>query len=74
MHANDNQPQYLTPDELSTRWNGAISKRTMANWRSIGCGPRYVKLGGRVLYPVVEVERWEAARTVASTSQYVRTA
>jgi hypothetical protein len=73
MYANDNQPQYLTPDELSARFRGEISVRTLANWRCLSVGPRYTKIGGRVLYPLAEVEKWEAARTVSSTSQYSRT-
>lgn len=72
--ANDNTPQYLTPGELSARFRGEISVRTLANWRVLGTGPKYTKIGGRVLYPIAEVQAWEAARTVNSTSNYVRSA
>ena len=61
---------YLTPDELSRRLRGAISVRTLANWRTQGQGPKYTKAGGRILYPLAEVMRWEQARTVSGTDGY----
>jgi hypothetical protein len=39
-----------------------------ARWK--GDGPAYIKLAGRVLYPVVELEAYFAARVVKSTSEY----
>jgi hypothetical protein len=47
----------LTPEELAERWR--ISKGTLANWRVSGEGPRYIKFGRRVLYPLSEVEAFE---------------
>ena len=55
---------YLTPAELVARYRGTITIRTLANWRSTGEGPRYTKVGGRVLYPMLGVIEWEAARTL----------
>lgn len=54
---------YLTPDELVDRYKGKVNKRTLANWRSNGDGPEYVKIGGRVLYPYGGVLAWEERRT-----------
>lgn len=71
---NDNEPTYMTAVELSTRWKGTISPRTLANWRVTGSGPRFVKIGGRVMYRQADVLAWENARSVTSTSQYARTA
>lgn len=63
----------MTTLELSARWGGRISARTLNNWRtSSGNGPPYVKIGGAVMYRLEDVERWEAARTVSSTSEYKR--
>jgi len=70
---NDNTPPaYLTPEELSKRWNCVISVRTMANWRSCGSGsgPRFVKVGGRILYKKSDVEEWEQLRTATATNEY----
>lgn len=60
----------LTPQELAERWGGSVGVRTLANWRSVGKGPRYMKLGGRVAYEVSVIEAWERARSVRSTSEY----
>lgn len=58
--------QYLTPAELVERYKKTITIRTLANWRSTGEGPRYTKIGGRVLYPLGGVISWEESRTLGS--------
>lgn len=74
MNAANDEAKYLTAQELSDRYRGEITVRTLANWRCLGVGPRYLKCGGRVIYPLHEVVAWERARTVGSTSSYARTA
>jgi hypothetical protein len=54
------QQRHLNQIELSRRWN--ISHRTLERWRSIGDGPSYLKLGGRVLYRLEDIEAFEAGR------------
>jgi hypothetical protein len=55
------QPTYhLNQIELSRRWR--ISPRTLERWRWLGIGPRYVKIGGRVVYRLEDIEAFEAAR------------
>lgn len=66
----ERHPEYLTPAELSQRYAGKISVRTLANWRCLGQGPKFTKVGGRILYPLAEVAEWDARHTVANTSQY----
>lgn len=61
---------YLTPEELSARYNGEVSVKTLANWRTNGSGPEFTRVGGKVLYPIEKVVKWETSRTVRSTSQY----
>jgi hypothetical protein len=51
---------HLTQLELAERWR--LSGRTLEKWRQTRRGPRYLRVGGRVLYPVEEVERFEAAQ------------
>lgn len=58
--------EYLTPQELAERYKGAVTVRTLANWRSTGNGPKFTKIGGRVLYPVEAVVEWEKSRTTKS--------
>jgi hypothetical protein len=53
----------LTPQELVDRWKGSITAVTLATWRSRKQGPKYVKVGGRVLYPMEGVEEYEKKRT-----------
>lgn len=65
---------YLTPDELVQRYEGRITTRTLANWRSQGISPPYTKVGGRILYPIKCLLEWERRRTVSSTSSYSNTA
>jgi hypothetical protein len=50
--------KYLTTAELSTRTRTPIE--TLRYWRHLGTkGPRSVKYGRRVLYPIEDVEAWE---------------
>ena len=57
---------HLNPYELAARLN--VTPETLANWRISGAGPRFVKVHRRkVLYPVKEVEAWEASRLQRST-------
>lgn len=49
-----------TEAELAARYG--LSPRTLRNWRAAGTGPRFIKVGRRVLYPEPEVARWEANR------------
>ena len=58
-----NEPKLLTPQALVERWQNSITLVTLATWRSRKLGPRYVKIGGRVLYPAEGIEEWEQKRT-----------
>ena len=55
--------ELMSPDELVARYKGRVTVRTLANWRSTGQGPRFVKVGGRVMYPATAVIDWEDRRT-----------
>ncbi|HBR1863906.1 TPA: helix-turn-helix domain-containing protein [Klebsiella pneumoniae] len=59
--------QYLTPQQLCEYLNGSLSPRTLANWRSSNQRPRYVKVEGKVLYPVSSVTAWLSERTMQGT-------
>ena len=56
----------LTAVELSERWRGLVSLQTLANWRSQGRGPCYIKVGRKVLYPLDAVEEFEQKNFKAS--------
>jgi hypothetical protein len=48
---------YLTPPELAERFRTTVA--VVRYWRHQGYGPKGIKVGARVLYPVAEVERFE---------------
>src|SRR5688572_16803395 len=45
-----------------------LAPKTLANWRYQGRGPRYLKLGQRVVYEQAELDAFKAANTRRSTS------
>ncbi|QTI81734.1 DNA-binding protein (plasmid) [Roseomonas marmotae] len=49
----------MTPAQLAERWGEAITVETLNNWRFKGQGPAYMKLGGRVIYPLEKVKEYE---------------
>jgi predicted site-specific integrase-resolvase len=57
---------FLNPRELAARWR--VSPKTLERWRNGGGGPAYLKLQGRILYRLSEVESFEARRTRAASS------
>ena len=44
------------------------TRGTMSQWRHRGEGPRYVRLGGRVLYRGIDVNAWLDERIVEPTA------
>ena len=56
----------LTEQQLAERWQ--LSVRTLQNWRWQGKGPRYLKIGARVLYPAEEVDAHETGHLHANTT------
>jgi hypothetical protein len=59
----------LSQLDLSRRWS--ISPRTLERWRWTGEGPRYIKLVGRIIYKLEDVEAFEDARLYSGTSRPV---
>ena len=44
-----------------------LSRRTLEKHRVYGTGPRYVRLGGRVVYKIAELQAWAERGVRAST-------
>jgi len=59
-------PPYLRTPEAA-RFVG-LSIRTLEKHRIYGTGPRYSKLGGRVVYRLEDLQTWVASGAKASTS------
>jgi helix-turn-helix protein len=57
--------QHLDQKHLAERW--LISPRTLEQWRWQGRGPRYLKIGGRVVYRLSDIEAFESARVHLNT-------
>jgi len=49
--------RHLGTRDLAERWS--ISRRTLDRWRWAGEGPRFLKLGGRVVYRIADIEAFE---------------
>jgi len=59
--------QFLNQIQLARRWQ--ISPRTLERWRWTGEGPAFLKIGGRVVYRLEDVEAYENGRRCESTVQ-----
>jgi hypothetical protein len=50
----------VTPDGRLTRSHAAkylgVAEQTLANWRTIGRGPKSFRLGGRVFYRLTDLQ------------------
>jgi hypothetical protein len=57
---------HFSQSELATRWRMSIC--TLERWRWLGEGPRFLKLGGRVVYRLEDIEAFEAEKLRSSTS------
>ena len=55
----------LTQEQLARRWQ--VSPRTLEQWRWLGKGPRFLKIGARVLYREEDIEEYEAWRLCRNT-------
>src|SRR5262245_36457531 len=66
----ENEPQRLRR-KLNTHAAAAYSglaRSTLEKLRVLGGGPRYMKIGRRVLYDVADLEQWLASHRRRSTS------
>jgi hypothetical protein len=51
--------RHLNQVELARRWS--LSPRSLERWRWLRRGPDFLKLGGRIVYRLEDVEAFEAA-------------
>jgi hypothetical protein len=50
--------KHLNQTELARRWR--MSERTLERWRWLGQPPRFLKIGGHVVYRLEDIEAFEA--------------
>lgn len=65
MQSNE-RPMHLLPKEVAARLR--INVGTLANWRTAGCGPKFIKFGHKILYPLSEIEAFEKASLRSNTT------
>ena len=56
----------VTQVQLAERW--MLSPRTLDQWRWLGKGPKFLKIGARVLYREEDIEEYEARQLCQNTS------
>lgn len=56
----------LTPKETADRLR--VTTGTLSNWRVQGNGPKFIKAGRKVLYPVAQVVAYETAALRSNTA------
>ena len=67
--------KHLDQKQLAERWN--LSAKTLERWRWLGEGPSFLKLGGRVVYRLEDIETYEQQQLRSCTSthpEFLRTA
>ena len=57
--------KHLGQKQLAERWH--ISEASLERWRTEGIGPQFLKLPGRVLYRMVDIEAFEESCLSTST-------
>ena len=62
----DPEQKYETP--AAARYLGGVAARTLEAWRVYGRGPRYLKIGDRVVYRRRDLDAWLKTRERNSTS------
>ncbi len=56
--------ELLTPAEVAELWE--LPERTLADWRSRGIGPAFIKLGRHCRYRMEDVLRYEESQRVTT--------
>jgi len=59
--------QHINQQTLAERWQ--VSETTLERWRSIGVGPAFLKLQGRIVYREQDLEAYEEQCLRQSTAQ-----
>jgi hypothetical protein len=58
--------KHLNQIDLARRWR--VSERTLERWRWLREGPQYLKIGGRVVYRLDDIEAFELTRSHNASS------
>ena len=58
--------EFLTDTQLAERWQ--MHRKSLIRWRGQGQGPPFIKINGKILYKMADVESYEQANTQANVS------
>jgi hypothetical protein len=58
-------PGLLEVDDVAALLH--VSRSLLAKWRMVGKGPRFTKVGRRILYETAEVSSWLSSQRRSST-------
>ncbi len=61
--------KFMSEKELAEHWN--VKRNTLQKWRSSGCGPLYLKIGGKVVYMTAMINEYEKNRTYRGTAEKI---
>ena len=61
--------QSLVDERAAAKWLGDLAPRTLANWRSQGRGPRFIRVGRLIRYDIGDLEVYLASRIVETDNR-----
>jgi predicted site-specific integrase-resolvase len=62
------EKEYLTSKELAKRWG--YERQTLANWRSQGKGPPFMRIYGKILYAMKDIKQFESDQSIKQPSKH----
>ncbi|MBU9575131.1 helix-turn-helix transcriptional regulator [Burkholderia multivorans] len=54
--------------QLAARWG--LSHKTLERWRVNGIGPKFIRLPGKVIYRLCDIEAYENECLISSTAEF----
>jgi hypothetical protein len=61
--------RHFSQQQLAKRWS--VSEASLERWRCEGIGPVFMKLHGRVLYRLCDIEQYEESCLSVSTRRII---
>jgi hypothetical protein len=59
---------HLNIYDLAKRWG--LAPKTLDRWRQRGVGPLFLKIGGHVVYRLIDIEAYELANLKSTTNKH----
>jgi hypothetical protein len=59
--------RHLHQRDLAERW--CISPRTLERWRWLKTGPAFLRIGGRIVYRLEDVETYESQQRMVGNAR-----